>query len=407
MNDIQKIIWIFSIFSIVLISGCVRETNYICPDKKIVDNPSKCNLLVNTVQQNSDNTVQQTNDKNIDKTLYKEQQETHLPEQQPEQKRCPKSCDDENKCTHDYCDFSTNFECEHKKLEGCCGNNICENADECVNCLSDCYTCEGHDCIALNNQCKDRKLYIFTTFDGIRIEVPTNYIIEAEWFGNIETATLQKIKQFYGFAPKTPITYRFVEFDLSENNYLFNPQSNQIIIPALTLRKYYEESQNLSLLEVHEMTHAINFANCEYVTYSPTGEEHKENKIPLWTDEGLAMMMEIWIPYNYGNSFDKQESRYEPQKDSVIKNFEDKNSNFWKLVNNPNAYGYQHARGSVLLYSWFKYGLTESQIKTFVSNLFLACRATNKKIDDIKIIELWNKAAGRDDTHLFKDVGII
>ncbi len=407
MNDIQKFVLILSIFSIILISGCVKEINYICPDKTLVNNPSKCNLPI----ENSE----PTKDISVDKKTYEGQQEikNNLSEQQPIQKRCPTSCDDMDKCTYDYCDFSTNFECEHKKVEGCCGNNLCENQNECVNCFTDCYVCEGHYCNVVNDVCKDKKLYVFTTSDGIKIEVPVNYIKEAGWFGGIQTKTLDVIKQVYGFSPKIPLNYRFVESDLSEFNYLFNPQSNSIIIPAdsknsglLTLKKYYEGRQDSSLLEVHEIIHAINFANCGNIVYSPTGEEHKETKIPLWVDEGLAMTMEIWIPYNYGNETDKLESLYEPQKTTIINNFENKNSNFWKLVNNPSAYGYNHARGAVLLYSWFKYGITESQIRLFTSNLFKLCQNSDKT-DYLKIIELWNNAVGRDDTHLFKEVGII
>lgn len=33
-------------------------------------------------------------------------------------KQCPASCDDNNSCTNDYCDASTNFECVHANLSG-------------------------------------------------------------------------------------------------------------------------------------------------------------------------------------------------------------------------------------------------------------------------------------------------
>lgn len=50
-----------------MISGCVRETNYICPDKKIVDNPSKCVLsenptsIMENIEKNSDNVITNKN----------------------------------------------------------------------------------------------------------------------------------------------------------------------------------------------------------------------------------------------------------------------------------------------------------------------------------------------------------
>jgi len=36
----------------------------------------------------------------------------------PQAKQCPASCDDNNSCTNDYCDASTNFECVHANLSG-------------------------------------------------------------------------------------------------------------------------------------------------------------------------------------------------------------------------------------------------------------------------------------------------
>jgi hypothetical protein len=401
-----KICLIIVLFCSILSSGCTTKTSYICPDNSIVEDPNECKL-----SQMSEQISPESKEENAPSQIEKKEESQQQP--QIETKKCPSSCDDDDKCTYDYCNSDSNFECMHRELERCCSNNICENTDECINCFSDCYECSGHDCTSVNNRCEDTNLYVFTTLDGIRIEVPSEYISEAEWFSEIESNTLQKIEQVYGFGPEKPITFRFVEFDLSDYNYLFNPQSNKIIIPAnsdetglLTLRKYYEDNQEQTLLEVHEMIHAINFAQCQLITYSPAGEEHRESKLPLWLEEGLAMTMELWVPYYYGNEYDIIESRYEPQKKVIIDNWEDQDSNFWVLVNNPSAYGFDHARGSVLLYSWFKNGLTESQLNSFVSKLFSECKTSDNILDDDKIIEIWNRAVGRDDTSLFNKINI-
>jgi len=54
-----------------------------------------------------------------------------------EEEKCPSSCDDNNKCTDDYCSEETGFKCMHKEIKPCCGNNVCEE-DEKESCASDC-----------------------------------------------------------------------------------------------------------------------------------------------------------------------------------------------------------------------------------------------------------------------------
>jgi len=51
---------------------------------------------------------------------------------------CPKSCDDRNHCTYDFCNASTGYECKHEILKYCVGNDICESGEygtkDCPNC---------------------------------------------------------------------------------------------------------------------------------------------------------------------------------------------------------------------------------------------------------------------------------
>jgi hypothetical protein len=53
-------------------------------------------------------------------------------------KACPRSCDDQNFCTEDYCSELTNYECKHITIKPCCGNSICESQENFENCLADC-----------------------------------------------------------------------------------------------------------------------------------------------------------------------------------------------------------------------------------------------------------------------------
>jgi hypothetical protein len=54
-----------------------------------------------------------------------------------ENEKCPDSCDDNDDTTRDYCDSTTDFECEHEKKE-VCGNDICESSETETNCADDC-----------------------------------------------------------------------------------------------------------------------------------------------------------------------------------------------------------------------------------------------------------------------------
>ncbi len=51
---------------------------------------------------------------------------------------CPATCNDDNECTEDYCNYETNYECRHDIIEQCCGNNICEEGEDSEKCSKDC-----------------------------------------------------------------------------------------------------------------------------------------------------------------------------------------------------------------------------------------------------------------------------
>lgn len=61
--------------------------------------------------------------------------------------KCLSSCDDRDICTEDTCSFSTDYKCNHIKLDPCCGNNICEKDETIQICNKD---CKGID-ITLNS----------------------------------------------------------------------------------------------------------------------------------------------------------------------------------------------------------------------------------------------------------------
>lgn len=72
--------------------------------------------------------------------------------------KCPKSCEDKNKCTVDYCSEATEFLCKHDILLNCNGNGICEEGEyqystDCPDC-ADANPCTVDTYDYANSSCK-------------------------------------------------------------------------------------------------------------------------------------------------------------------------------------------------------------------------------------------------------------
>ena len=68
--------------------------------------------------------------------------------------KCPNSCDDMNSCTQDYCSSGTSYQCEHKPITPCCGNGICESTESFNECSEDC----GSTDIYILSYCRPRMI---------------------------------------------------------------------------------------------------------------------------------------------------------------------------------------------------------------------------------------------------------
>lgn len=58
------------------------------------------------------------------------------------EKECPASCDDSDKCTVDSCSLQTGFECKNDEITPCCGNGVCDASEDAANACSD-------DCVVI------------------------------------------------------------------------------------------------------------------------------------------------------------------------------------------------------------------------------------------------------------------
>lgn len=104
------------------------------------------------------------------------------------EKSCPLSCDDNNECTNDVCDETTDYFCNHDIIYECKGNYICEEGeDKCTEPL-DCGPCSGEVSDAVYLKCEENVCNSFVK-SGIKQPVtlsekatPTGYF---KW--NVET----------------------------------------------------------------------------------------------------------------------------------------------------------------------------------------------------------------------------
>lgn len=359
-----------------------KEQAHVCPSGDVVSDPALC----------------------PGNEIEEEQPSEEPPVVEP-RKRCPASCEDGDPCSYDHCSFSTNFECVHSYEGICCGNNKCEyhgGADnECITCISDCYSCTGNICTAIDQTCKDTTLKIlrppkFTSIFPLIIEE------NVRWFNSYEDSTFDKLISFYGFSPKLPVTFRFTNLDKDPDEwYYYDSTSNTITMATFNLDAFRNSYVGTTILEVHETTHAINFNQCGKIETNLYGESYSVDTMPQWLDEGLAMLMEVIISCRFGNEQDKYWSSCESGESRIVDEFDA--GTWWPSQLDDSTHSrYPHARGQVFTYLWMKYDLTDSQIQNFIASIMSTCKSADTELTDQQIVNIWNSSTGRDDTESFR-----
>jgi len=123
--------------------------------------------------------------------------------------RCPEACDDGNICTKDECSAETAFECRHIETTPCCGNNICEETENCLSCFRDCGSCMTVDGIKnfINENFEEqewKKIDDNTDKDLVYHSYKNNEIIVVEILN--EKKFLKTYNQFLNFNFMVPET---------------------------------------------------------------------------------------------------------------------------------------------------------------------------------------------------------
>ena len=54
---------------------------------------------------------------------------------------CPSSCEDNNECTVNSCSAETDYKCSYSPIIPCCGDNSCDQEEDCNSCATDCGEC--------------------------------------------------------------------------------------------------------------------------------------------------------------------------------------------------------------------------------------------------------------------------
>jgi hypothetical protein len=301
---------------------------------------------------------------------------------------CPVSCDN---CTIDSCSSQTNYECIHNRIQNCCGDNICDSQDECNYCISDCYSFSSGVYYAKIQECSDSTLITIRPSSLLTMFSPQSYKDKIVTISNLQDTTNQKIVNFIGKSPKTPLIFRFISDSSIVDNF---GSENTIEYPISEIDKFYNlYSKGESIMEVHEVVHAINSNNCY--------DEHYLSKIPNWVNEGTALVFSFIIPLETGNSIDWQSATDSRQmsKNVFVDGFDEVT---WKPnLNNP------HDKGDVFFYIWAKYNISSTQFTQFMNSLYTLCQNRIDILTDREVISTWNQVTGRYDDQIFNAWGIL
>ncbi len=237
----RKLLLILVLIGILLVSGCVEQTNKLSSEKE-------------------------------NKGVIKGEIQKDV------QLSCPDSCDDEDRCTMDYCFEYTNFQCRHDDIIPCCGNNVCE--EDIISCFDDCkdnggdynYISENNVVVIYNKKFSEEvaKDYLQDTLicipylkDKLKIDLPEP--LKTRFMFILK---LIDIEHPFSFATSTGITN------------LANMKSYE---NRLKKDDYFKEKIKEGVcLNLHEMTHV-------FVSMTP---------IPQWANEGLATYSELEFQEN-------------------------------------------------------------------------------------------------------------
>lgn len=128
------------------------------------------------------------------------------------EQKCPDNCNDNNPCTQDRCDSTTDYFCENKIIQRgiCCGDDVCSPGEDRCKCPTDCGICTGAVGDYMSMGCSAANTCTFQLLNPNIIQ-PTSKLADADFSGATASLTVVYDIPFnkqssifrFSFEPKT------------------------------------------------------------------------------------------------------------------------------------------------------------------------------------------------------------
>jgi len=199
---------------------------------------------------------------------------------------CPTSCEDNDACTRDVCNYQTDYECRHAPIYPCCGNSVCEASETQDNCAKDCSFQESPEFLQLIENTKLVKNYRYG------YELPKE-VIQVFVRGADAKLSYSDVKTYQGFTYNNVLRYGG-----NQTAILFCHQS----CPRTTAKAVPIENFPLppTPLDVLKSLKSVRISGRENidgkasVVLETPMTDGNIRKVKVWEFYGMPMVDEVW-----------------------------------------------------------------------------------------------------------------